>query len=470
MKPWKNAIKERTSVKLFLYLVLFYILPFILLYIALQINNFDVYHFLFYFVFISLVSFLLARYAYIKYILPMQKINREIKKVAEGKKMDIILPSDIKFGEFSGFVNNLNKIVLELEAYRAFELNKVVEEKNKAETLVDIIPDGALLIDDKNEVLYFNFNARSILELNLNKKPLIIPEAIVNKNFNSKIKEIIEQNKNYDIAEVEIENEKKMKLVYTVISKKFHMPTLKKEGRVFIIRDITKEKEFESAKDDFFHMITHDMRSPLTSIEGYCEMIEKTINPDKEIKNYFDQVFYSSKRLKNMIDDILNFKKLREKKMILELAEIDPQILIDKVIDENRIVAKSRGINLYSSKNLGKNCFYGDLKLMERIITNLVNNSLKFTPSGGEIEISYKEEGEEIIFIVSDTGIGISEDKKTLIFEKYTTFGHKETGFGLGLAFVRLAVEAHGGKIWFESKVNEGTKFFISINKNLKRS
>lgn len=374
------------------------------------------------------------------------------------------LPEPLKISgapEIKEFVSHINRLMLELQAYRGFQINKIVDENNKAKTLVDIIPDAALLAGEKNELIYFNERAKILLKLNA---ALPLPQCVGEAVFSDKISDILSGQEDSKAAEIEADLGNKGIKIYFVIKKKFSIPSLKKEGFALIIRDITKEKKFEAAKDDFFHMITHDMRAPLSTIEGYCEMLFRKTPKTEEGEKYFQKIFYSSRKLKGMIEDILNYRKLKEKKAIISLDYIDPCEIIKSVIDEHTPMASARNINIFSSCAVGKERLYADRSLLERAVSNLVSNAVKFTPSSGNVELSYKRESGFGIFSVKDEGPGIPEDKKNLIFEKYISYDdEKNRGFGLGLALCRLVAEIHGGKIEVKSEIGKGSEFLIYI-------
>jgi len=255
---------------------------------------------------------------------------------------------------------------------------------------------------------------------------------------------------------------------FRVISNQFLLATLKRPGRVIIIRDITNEKEIEKAKEDFFHMITHDMRAPLSTIQGYTELLMKKIGSSPATDKYLQSMLYSSRRLRGMIDDILNTTKLERGTMTLQLDSLDAEALISRVKDNHEPVAGPKGIKLVVVPPPSRIHVTADPILIERVITNLMGNSLKFTPSGGTITLSAWEDSEKVFFAVQDTGPGIPENKRKEIFEKYGQMEeHKSQGFGLGLAMCQMTVQLHKGDIWVESEVGKGSKFIFTVSKNM---
>ncbi|OGS53718.1 MAG: hypothetical protein A3J79_12645 [Elusimicrobia bacterium RIFOXYB2_FULL_62_6] len=215
-------------------------------------------------------------------------------------------------------------------------------------------------------------------------------------------------------------------------------------------------------------MITHDMRAPLATIQGYVEMLMRKVPSSPGIDKYFKSMLYSSRRLRGMIDDILNTTKLQRGTMTLALDKVNASDLITRVKENHEPVATPKNIKMGTAPMAQNFEFFADPTLLERVITNLVGNSLKFTPSGGSITLGAEQDAEKVSIWVQDTGVGIPADKRDMIFEKYSQMEeHKTQGFGLGLAMCKMTVELHGGKIWVESEVGKGSKFIFTVSKKL---
>ncbi|OGR70035.1 MAG: hypothetical protein A2179_00255 [Elusimicrobia bacterium GWC2_63_65] len=215
-------------------------------------------------------------------------------------------------------------------------------------------------------------------------------------------------------------------------------------------------------------MITHDMRAPLSTLQGYTELLMKKIPASPSTDKYLQSMLYSSRRLRGMIDDILNTTKLERGNMTLQLDSMDAEALLTRIKENHEPVAGPKGIKLLLSAPPSKINFTADPILLERVITNLMGNSLKFTPSGGTITLSAWEDAQKVFFAVQDTGPGIPENKRKEIFEKYSQMEeHKSQGFGLGLAMCQMTVQLHKGDIWVESEVGKGSKFIFTVSKEM---
>jgi signal transduction histidine kinase len=403
-------------------------------------------------------------------IRPLNSMVTGVKQFLKTQHLDAVIPAH-GWPELKTLVGVLNRLMLELQAYRAFQLNQIVEEKGKAQALIDTISDGVLLIDDRGSLIYCNSTALKLLGIPKISPEVSVPRSVKNEAFFKALTEMLALKEKYLKVEVEAPLSNETSTVtksFRIISSQFLLATLKRPGRVVIIRDISSEKEIDKAKEDFFHMITHDMRAPLSTLQGYTELLMKKIGPSPATDKYLQSMLYSSRRLRGMIDDILNTTKLERGTMSLQLDTVDAEALITRIKDNHEPVAGPKNIKLAVSAPPEKIMFTGDPILLERVITNLMGNSLKFTPSGGSITLSAWETPEDVFFAVQDTGPGIPENKRNEIFEKYSQMEeHKSMGFGLGLAMCKMTVELHKGRIWVESEVGKGSKFIFTVSKTM---
>jgi len=398
---------------------------------------------------------------------PVIRMSDAVKAFrAADYKLDAPLPKT-GWPEAAGLVSSLNRLMLELSAYRAFHLNQVVEERAKAQALIETISDAILLVDDRGRLIHSNKLALNVLRIPAEDQDIVLPGSVGEASFKPVLTEILDSREGYIRAEVAIpgaDSETPVVRDYRVMSRQFLMAAFKRPGRVIVIRDVTMEKEIESARETFFHMITHDMRAPLSSIQGYAQLLGAHVESDPDMAKFLNAIIRSSKRLNGMIADILNTIKLERGEMKLVRGEVDSGSLFAHVIELYGLLATRKNIVLSVSPQDEKIEFPGDMRLLERVISNLVGNSLKFTPAGGSVTLSCRREGGNAVFTVEDTGPGIPEEKRQEIFGKYSQLEeHKYMGFGLGLAMCKMAVELHGGLIRVESREGQGSKFIFTI-------
>lgn len=408
---------------------------------------------------------------------PVVKLSANVKAfIAADYKLEKVLPKE-GWPEAVGLISALNRLMLELSAYRAFHLNQVVEERTKAQALIETITDGVLLVGDRGQLIYSNQRALNLLGIPKQEPNIVLPGSVRQEGFSSVLSEIISSQESYLKAEVEVRVPRDPSVSgrwesdpypvvksFRVTSRRFFLATLNRPGHVIVIRDVTVEKEIESARETFFHMITHDMRAPLTSIQGYAQLMWKVLPSSAEAGKFLSAILRSSARLNGMIEDILNTIKLERGEIKLNPVPMNAADLCSCVFEAHEPLAARRNILFSFAPPPGEIRFNGDAVLLERVLTNLVGNSLKFSVPGGSVSLSCREASGEVLFWVEDNGPGIPKENQKEIFRKYIQLEeHKYMGFGLGLAMCKMAVELHKGRIWVESEEGKGSRFTFAV-------
>lgn len=236
----------------------------------------------------------------------------------------------------------------------------------------------------------------------------------------------------------------------------------------WVCHDLTERLRLEQARRDLTHMIIHDLRNPVSSIMNSLELI-RTAMADRTISIPIDQLFgiaqRSGERLYLLIDSILDLAQLEEGATRLAHKAVDVVSIVNEVVEQVRPTAAAHDLSLECRVASSLPTIWGDRNLLQRVLLNLLDNALKFTPPGGKIGVEVNQpDPETVLFVVSDTGPGISSEHHQAIFDRFVRAGQTEVrGTGLGLAFCRLAVEAHGGRIWVESAPGQGANFKFTL-------
>ena len=230
--------------------------------------------------------------------------------------------------------------------------------------------------------------------------------------------------------------------------------------------------ELEKIKDGLIHMIIHDLRNPLWAVLGYLELLlldKQQFNQNQT--KLFESSIGCCQELKEMVDSLLDIYKMEEGQMKLNIEITDLEELIDASIQRFLIQATKKQIALSYDHSDRKLSIQVDPRIVKRVLANLINNAIRHTPSGGKIQVtagSYQNNG-NLYVEVKDTGNGIAPAYHTKIFNKFEQVKLQKSGIsvgssGLGLAFCKLAVEAHGGRIWVESRgEGEGAIFQFTL-------
>ena len=238
-----------------------------------------------------------------------------------------------------------------------------------------------------------------------------------------------------------------------------------KELIQWTIHDISERKALDALREDLMSMIYHDLRSPLANIISSLDILDTLLPRNSSITPVFQIAVRSTDRMQRLINSLLDIKRLEAGQPITNPKLIDTHsMLIESVeILEPTYKSKRQIIEVEISPDLPS--LYVDEGMIRRVIINLLENAIKFTPLDGKIHLSAKPDGEQLLISINDSGPGIPDDAQERIFNKFTRLDSKSfpKGIGLGLAFCKLAVNAHDGKIWVESKVGEGSQFNILL-------
>jgi NtrC-family two-component system sensor histidine kinase KinB len=232
------------------------------------------------------------------------------------------------------------------------------------------------------------------------------------------------------------------------------------------LRDISERRELDALRDDMISMIYHDLRSPLGNIVSSLEMMTTMIPEDDTLVTMLNIARNSTGRIQRLVNSLLDISRLEAGQRIADQNAIDPVLLTREAIQDVEPSAVARHQNLRNKVNGVLPLIWVDVDMMHRVFINLMENAIKFTPSGGNIEIGGQvADGEFVRFWVRDNGPGISASDQERIFEKFTRVHGKTRvgGLGVGLAFCRLAVLGHGGDIWVESEPGQGTTFWFTL-------
>jgi len=261
-------------------------------------------------------------------------------------------------------------------------------------------------------------------------------------------------------------------------------------GSVEIIRDISTLKALEQERADFVSMLSHDLKSPITAVVGSIDLVrDGRLGPiNEEQRDYLESALESCSEMVEMIDTLLDVHKFEAGKMSLVFRQEDPQLLIQRIVSRYRPVAHRSQIHLHAADGDDLPEIRVDRAKFIRLLNNLLSNAIKFTPEGGEIGVRVEVLGEEtdltgriparnypgvllpargrfLQITVTDSGSGIPEEDLADIFDRFVQakmrHSEKAKGTGLGLAFCRKVMDAHGGYIWAESVLGTGSSFIM---------
>lgn len=239
-----------------------------------------------------------------------------------------------------------------------------------------------------------------------------------------------------------------------------------------LVQQLTTEKErlaeLEQLRQETTNLIVHDMRNPLTSIEASLELLQVILPEDvlASCATIIDLALGSCKDIMDMVDSLLEVARMESEEVDLDLQPISLLPLITDTVNRSRLLAEQYNITLELDAPAELPPIQGDSKKLERVLSNLLDNALKYTPKGGLITTAVRPVDGQVEVRVTDTGPGIPPEYRERIFERFTRvpgYEGRRQGLGWGLAFCHSVIKAHGGRIWVESELGQGSTFAFTI-------
>lgn len=383
-------------------------------------------------------------------IKPVKKLQYATSSIEKGdlnKRVSIYTNDEI--GELAC---TFNKMADKLQ----YTINDSIDKKNRLETIMKSMDSGVIAVDNNFKIIMINPYAEKIFG---------IKENAINRKLINVIK-------NYDLEEAfkDMESEyKEIDVVYPV-KRSLRVRTAKIAngektiGIVAVIQDVTNIKKLENIRSEFVANVTHELKTPLTSIKGFAETLKFV--DDNETKNRFlDIINDESERLTRLINDILLLSDMESSKS-LKKEDVDVNHIIKDVCDMMRASADKKNIKIEITGNTVPS-FSGDCDRFKQMILNLVDNAVKYSGNGKIVRINKEVDNEKLTISVADNGIGIPTKHLGRLFERFYRVdkarSRSQGGTGLGLAIVKHIVLGFGGKIDVQSEVGKGTEFTVTI-------
>lgn len=370
---------------------------------------------------------------------------------------------NVKYDELIPIAKNFDILNDKIKS-QIIELKK---ESNKINLILNKMREGIIILDSNKNILIMNESAKKLLSLNSEFEDKNILFLTRNTELLDNINAVISKGdaKVFDVQEKTLSK----KALRLYISPFFNEQEESVQGVVILISDITLVLRAEKIRRDFVANVSHELKTPITSIKGFAELISAgEIKETETIKNYSKLILAQSERLITLVDDILLLSEVESKTKDTDLEKANISLLIKETVSilQNQAKEKSITISLDLNDvymNVNRNTF-------TELILNLTDNAIKYNKEKGEIKISLFENENNIYFSVYDTGIGIPDKDKARIFERFyrvdKSRSKKSGGTGLGLSIVKHIAELYKGKISLESENDKFTKITIEFPKN----
>ena len=402
---------------------------------------------------------------------PIKELTDSIKEIAsQNYKKRVHFESHNEFGDLA---KSFNTMAQKLEEYSESKLDKILKGKKRIETLIDNLHDPVIGIDENKKVLFANEEALTIC--GLKKEDFIGKQiqdiAVVNDLIRSIIKDIFvpkedkgksEQLKIYaDGRESYFEKE----VVYINI-----IPTGEADsefiGQVILLRNITPFKELDLAKTSFIGTVSHEFKTPISSMQLGIQILEneKTGDLNEEQKLLINGIKDDADRLLRITGELLNITQVESGTIQINMTHSEIKPMIDYAVNANKSAAEHKNIKIDVSIE-DDVMVVVDTEKTAWVLTNLLSNAIRYSYDNATVNIKVERIENQVKFSVTDTGQGIQPQFIHKIFERYFRIpGTKKEGTGLGLSISKDFIEAQGGKVWAESEYGAGSTFLFTLN------
>lgn len=405
-----------------------------------------------------LVAYIISVVLSNKIVMPLKKIEKGMRVVSEGKLPDISRVKDSD--EFPEYHDIMDAYVAMLKVIKknTFDLNS---QQSKTEIILEHMADGVMAFSTTKEIVHMNKSAMRMLNITNGDESFdtICQKLSLNIDF-SKIMYL----PNYQSVEIKTQLGE---MALSIVFAPFFSDELSPMGIIMIIRNITDSVNTDNVRKEFVANVSHELKTPLTSIRGYSETIMNGDLTYQEIMKFSKVINQEANRMSRLVSDLLQLSKMDYNRMSWNKATLNTVDVLKRVCEKVRFEAeeKKHKLELICAENTPT--IYADKDSIEQIVINILTNSIKYTPEGGLIRIYAGPIQDRVYIKVIDNGIGIPQKDLGRIFERFYRVdkarSRKMGGTGLGLSIVKEMVDGNNGTINIDSKLNEGTEVTMTF-------
>jgi PAS domain S-box-containing protein len=412
-------------------------------------------------------GFFAARIYVNKSLKPIYLLTETVKAVKEGDlSQEVPVLTNDEIGHLAA---EFNKMIKRLEQFEHSSKGKLLAEKNKSLSIVKSIYDPLIVLDTNLRIVLLNSACEEIFNIK--------EEKVINKHFFETIKNIDLYDYISNVSEMSEDGHKEKIMHMQSNNKDYYfnvISTLIKDsnqcvkGIIVLFQNVTHLKQLEKIKTDFIATISHELKTPLTSIMMGISLFEdKNIGDlSEKQRRILDAIREDGEKLSGLVENLLQLSKIESDKALFNFEHCSITMIAERCVRgfEDQAVAKDVNLNFITQENLPK--VNADHEKITWVINNLISNSLKYTKSGEDIVLNIYSKGGKMFISVKDTGIGIPPEYLDKIFDKFIQVKGDDSemkGTGLGLSIAKEIVEAHGGRIWCESKLGQGSNFTFTL-------
>lgn len=347
------------------------------------------------------------------------------------------------------------------------KIYSINDKNSKMEAILSSVVNGIIAVDSSKNILFINPMAQqmlSITEADIVGRHLL--EVIRNNKIDNMIRSILED---HSLEETELIINYPLERIFRLYSNAIHYPdTNKVIGIIIVIQDITEIRKLERIRSEFVANVSHELKTPLTSIKGFVETLKAGAIEDEEIaKRFLNIIEDEADRLNRLISDIMSLSELENKKVQSRVQQIDTSSKILEVLSMLQNQASKKRISLTANITEDLSELNVDPDQFKQMLINIIENAVKYTPEGGFVELTACNSEHNVLIKIKDNGIGIPKEHIPRIFERFYRVDKARSrnvgGTGLGLAIVKHIIMQLQGKIDVHSEIGKGTEFILTI-------
>ncbi|MTI57095.1 ATP-binding protein [Geosporobacter ferrireducens] len=390
---------------------------------------------------------------------PISDVTVKAAKMARGDFDQIVeVKSDDEIGQLAGMFNYLREKL-------KITLSEISREKSKLETILNYMADGLIAVNNEGSIVHANPTALSMLNLTKEEtETKSYDELIGHLNERLTLRYIEENDSDWVGSEVI----RLQDAIYQANYAPFKDENGEKTGVVMVLQDITERQKLDNMRKEFVANVSHELKTPLTSIKSYTETLLDGALDNRELSEQFLQVVNSeADRMSRLVKDLLQLSSLDYKQVKWNKKNADLVKIVESCVLKLNMTAKNKQQKIKFVSEGVPVVGYMDIDKIEQVVLNIMSNAIKYTPDGGEIDVYLTHDENSAKLRVVDNGIGIPAEDQPRIFERFYRVDKARSrelgGTGLGLSIARQIVEAHQGQIEILSNYGEGTEVVINL-------
>jgi two-component system phosphate regulon sensor histidine kinase PhoR len=394
---------------------------------------------------------------------PIEEMKKGAKRFAEGNfSRKLLVPDSEELGSLADVLNHMAKQLDE-------KIRIITEQRNELETILSAMREGVLAVDSEERILTFNQAAGSFLGIDLSSaKGHTIQEVIRNADIQRFLSGVL-LGKGPSEGEIAlIVPESKFLQVSGTLLRNSQGKTI---GALAVLNDITRMRQLENMRREFVANVSHELKTPITSIKGYVETLQEgALGDKKNVQKFLEIVLKQSDLLNAIVDDLLSLSRIEQdaERGEIQLADENLRHIIEAVAVDYGLKARERKIKVIVSCS-EEIMVKASPRLLEQAIGNILDNAIKYSEQGTAVEVEAVSNSEEVTIRVSDHGSGIAPEHLPRLFERFYRVDKGRSrelgGTGLGLAIVKHIAQAHGGSVTVESTLGKGSIFTLHLPK-----